>query len=327
MIYYVAHHQPQCDSDSALCGLAAIGFVQHRESLSEKYQYLMIRSRRALTCWGLDRAADAGLLAAKLSRRPDAVASQLAATYYGAIWLLERWEHLARSLELVEHWTEDEIRLAYDMLGRDAMTRQHDPDRLAKGTLEERKAVVAKRIARLQELVDGPLKELDVEQRMQAIRGEGYLDDPAYRRLDRYGNRALKLNRDSIAELDRRRIARGLEAYNPDGSIATPPPKPGEPVIEADPNYRPHFYVPHDDEPPPEPAPEPAVDKRRPIRNEPRSEPPPRDEPAAPARRPGADEIRELRRKAAEDRKAEDRENARNRAARKAAKAARKRNR
>ncbi|MFO0960212.1 MAG: hypothetical protein U0800_22695 [Isosphaeraceae bacterium] len=24
MFYYVAHHQPQCDDDNALCGLAAI---------------------------------------------------------------------------------------------------------------------------------------------------------------------------------------------------------------------------------------------------------------------------------------------------------------
>ncbi|MFO0958650.1 MAG: hypothetical protein U0800_14670 [Isosphaeraceae bacterium] len=213
MFYYVAHHQPQCDDDNALCGLAAIGFVQHRNALSEQFQYLRVRSRRAQTCWSLDRSVDAGLLAQKLPKRPGVVSLQLAGTYHGAIWLLDRWHHLARSLEGTGLWSEEEIQLAYDLLGRDAMSRQHDPDRVVAGTLEERKALVSKRIARLQELVDGPLKELDAEQRLQAIRGQGYLDDPVYRRFDRYGNRALKLNRDCLAELERRRT--GLDGNNP----------------------------------------------------------------------------------------------------------------
>ncbi|MFO0958141.1 MAG: hypothetical protein U0800_12055 [Isosphaeraceae bacterium] len=328
MFYYVAHHQPQCDDDNALCGLAAIGFVQHRNALSEQFQYLRVRSRRAQSCWALDRAVDAGLLAQKLPKRPGVVSLQLAGTYHGAIWLLDRWHHLARSLEGTGLWSEEEIQLAYDLLGRDALTRQHDPDRVVAGSLEERKELVAKRIARLQELVDGPLKELDAEQRLQAIRGQGYLDDPVYRRFDRYGNRALKLNRDCLAELERRRIARGLDAYNPDGTIATPPPRPGDPEVETDPDYRPRFYHLPEEE---LRANEPEAEKPRPIRNEPRAATPApepiRNEPAEPRRRPNAEEIQKAQRKLAEDRKAQDREKARLRAERKAAKAARKRNR
>ncbi|MFO0956901.1 MAG: hypothetical protein U0800_05465 [Isosphaeraceae bacterium] len=191
------------------------------------------------------------------------------------------------------------------------------------------KELVAKRIARKpQELVDGPLKELDAEQRLQAIRGQATWTTRPHRRFDRYGNRALKLNRDCLAELERRRIARGLDAYNPDGTIATPPPKPGDPEVELDPDYRPRFYRLPEEE---HQANEPEAEKPRPIRNEPRAASPApepiRNEPAEPRRRPNAEEIQKAQRKLAEDRKAQDREKARLRAERKAAKAARKRNR
>ncbi|MFO0958958.1 MAG: hypothetical protein U0800_16285 [Isosphaeraceae bacterium] len=335
MTYYVAHHQPRCDNDSALCGLAAIGFVQHRESLSEKRQYLRIRSYRAQGCWEIDRNAEVVELALRLSKRPEAVAAALAKTLHGALWLLGRWKHLARCLEVVGDWLEEDVKLAYDLLGRDPAVRQHDPDRLAGGSLAERKDLVAKQIQTLQTLVDGPLKQIDVETRMLAIQGEGFLDDPVYRRIDRYGNRALKLNRDCIAELERRRIARGLDAYNPDGTIATPPPKPGDPTRgEPDPNYRPSFY-------PIEQIQAAAREAEKPLpnREEPRPESPTpattstlmpssiRNEPAEARRRPSPEQVRGFQRRAAEDRKADRREKERARAERKAAKAARKRNR
>ncbi|MFO0960712.1 MAG: hypothetical protein U0800_25300 [Isosphaeraceae bacterium] len=98
MTFYVAHHQPRSDNDAALCGLAAIGFVQHRQALSEKFQYLQRRSQRAQGCWEIDRHADAVILASRLAKRPEVVAAQLAKSLYGALWLLGRWKHLAQSL-------------------------------------------------------------------------------------------------------------------------------------------------------------------------------------------------------------------------------------
>ncbi|MFO0956521.1 MAG: hypothetical protein U0800_03530 [Isosphaeraceae bacterium] len=324
--FYVAYHQPRTDNDMDLCGQAAIAFVQHRESFREKYFYLQMRSQRAQASWQLDREADAALLGFRLAKRPSVVAAELRKSLHGALWMLERWGYLQESLDVVGLWREEEVQRAYDLLGRDEVEREHDPDRVSKGTLEERKALVAAQVRILKDLAEGPLKELDAEQRQRAIDGDMYLDDPILRRIDRYGQRAFRINRDCLAELERRRIGRGLEAYNPDGSIASPPPRPGDPPRgEPNPNDRPVFFRIDD---PPQPA---AAEKPQPIRNEPRAETPKAPNPANDRDerrpRPSPEELAELRRQATADLQARRREQDRARAERKAAKLARKRNR
>ncbi|MFO0960210.1 MAG: hypothetical protein U0800_22685 [Isosphaeraceae bacterium] len=113
----------------------------------------------------------------------------------------------------------------------------------------------------------GRSRNSTAEQRLQAIRGQGYLDDLVYRRFDRYGNRALKLNRDCIAELERRRTC-GLDACQPDGTIATPLPKPGDLEVEPIPTIgRGLHQLPEEELR----ANEPEAEKPRSIRNEPRA--------------------------------------------------------
>ncbi|MFO0959149.1 MAG: hypothetical protein U0800_17255 [Isosphaeraceae bacterium] len=260
MTFYVAQKQPQTDEDSSLCGLAALGFVQHREAVAEKQVYLKVRSYRAQVAWEADRISEAADLGARISKRPETVAADLGKSLHGALWLLDRWKFLLGCLDTAGKWNEEEVSMAYDLLGRDRMTRQADPERIAAGDLDVCRAIASKRIEHLEKHVIGPYTALDRVLRGMAVAGEHYLDDPTFRRLNRYENRALKLNRDCLAELERRRIARGLESYNPDGTIATPPPLDADPDdIEPDPDYRPVFYSPMtDDLPEPPPAPVPA---------------------------------------------------------------------
>ncbi|MFO0955952.1 MAG: hypothetical protein U0800_00630 [Isosphaeraceae bacterium] len=341
MTFYVAHHQPQTDDDTALCGLAALGYVQHREAIAEKLVYLKVRSYHAEVTWENDRIAEVAALGSRLPKRPDVVAPELGRTLHGAMWLLERWVYLVKCLDAVGKWNDEDASMAYDLLGRDLVTRQQDPDRLASGCLEERRAVAEAQVRKLRGLVDGPYRELDPILRGMAVAQEHYLDDPVFRRLTRYEHRALNLNRDCLAELERRRIARGLDAYNPDGTIATPPPKPGRAEAEGpEGGYQPVFYRPVEDEapePPPAPAashPDPYPRLKR-VFTDLRPAPPRAPEPAPtvaneaaePRPRPNAEQLREAHRQRAEDRKADRREKDRIRAERKAARAARRRNR
>lgn len=268
MTAYVPYYQPQTDEDMELCRLAALGHAQHETAQEEQYRFLKNRSERAQSSWEFDRAAEAGRLGERLSKRPAVVAAELSATLHGALWLIGRWDSLENALNALGRWDDGQVATAYDLMGRDAEARQFDPDKLAQGNPDNLRALVARHRDKLRKLVDGPHRDRDEELRRQAIDGEGFLNDPDYRRLVRYGDRALKLNQDCRKELERRREAREIDAFAPDGSIVTPPPLPGEPDRpDPDPDYTPIFHQPSEapgpevveaDEPASEPEPEPA---------------------------------------------------------------------
>ncbi|MFO0957363.1 MAG: hypothetical protein U0800_07830 [Isosphaeraceae bacterium] len=334
--YYVARYQPQDDDDAFLCAQAAIGYTRERHAMGEAYQFLAVRAQRAILYWDFDREGDAALLAARLSKKPAEVAPRLAASLHGARWLLGRWGHLGDYLETVGDWLEPQVALAYDLLGIDAEVRKTDPKRLAKGSKEERLAVVAEEIRKLREMTEGEYLEHDRFLRKQAILGDGYLDDPAYRRFLRYGRQGQLLNERCLKELERRRVARNLPAYEPDGRLLAPidpPGTPPHPAPEPLPENRIAFYEPHPltryhllDEAESEEA-----NDRAESVSEAGSEPAPSPAPAAPRPRLSPEELRkkadEARLKLEAEREARRREKARAKAERKAAKTARARQR
>ena len=327
MAVYVARHQPISDDDWALCSLASLSFVQHREAIQEKEVYLSVRSYQAQVTWEVDRIAETAQLGARISKRPEVVAAELNRTYYGALWLLERWKYLARCLETTGIWTEADVSMAYDLLGRDLQVRGQDPQNLGSGGLDVRRAIATKHLEDLEAKINGTFRNLDTILRGMAVNREHYLDEPVFRRLIRLENRALKANRDYIAELERRRIARGLESYEVDGTLCTTPPGPDDLPMEDPPEgYKPIFYQPIKKEPVTESQPQSVT---RPIRNEPKEvvkvEPKPRVERPRPELTP--EQQQAARQQQAERQKADRRAKNRLRAERKAAKAARKRNR
>jgi hypothetical protein len=73
-------------------------------------------SLRAEVCWDHDRARQAEAIGAKLAARPAEVVEQLRGTAAGCAWLIRRWALLARSADLAGFWTEDQNKLAFDLL-------------------------------------------------------------------------------------------------------------------------------------------------------------------------------------------------------------------
>jgi len=83
-------------------------------------------SLRAESCWDDDRRGEAEALGARLAARPSVVVEQLRRTAAGCDWLIRRWAMLARAADLGP-WTEDQARLAFDLLGTPAEFRAGTP--------------------------------------------------------------------------------------------------------------------------------------------------------------------------------------------------------
>ncbi|MFO0958345.1 MAG: hypothetical protein U0800_13100 [Isosphaeraceae bacterium] len=340
MTFYVPRYQPIDDEDNFLCAQAAIGYARNRHAMHEAYQYLAIRSERAQLYWHQDRRGEVGRLGARLAKRPSEIAPKLEASLHGARWMLERWEHL-RALLLMEAdgetdgvWVDETVSMAYDLLGIDPALRDSDPKGLARGSREERLAVIDAEMDRLREMTTGLYFEHDKNLRLKAICGDAYMNAPDYRRLLRYAREGELLNERCLKELERRRIARNLPAYTPDGTPYQPidppgtPPRPApEPLPEDEVafygtlNKKPVEPVSHDREM--------AEAERRATGAE--SRPQPNEAPEAARPRISPDEARrkanEARLNLEADRKAARQEKARIRAERKATKAARQRGR
>ncbi|MFO0958778.1 MAG: hypothetical protein U0800_15320 [Isosphaeraceae bacterium] len=332
MEHIVPRYQPRDDEDEFLCAQAAFGYARERRAMGEASRYLQIRSDRAQIYWHQDRWAEAAKLGGRLAKRPSEIAARLATSLHGARWMLDRWEHL-RALLLMEVdgetdgvWVDETVAMAYDLLGIDPVLRDADPKRLAKGSREERLAVVDAEMDRLRELTTGDYLEHDKMLRMKAICGEAFMQDPYYQRLLRYAREGQLLHERSIQELERRRIARDLPAYAPDGTLLHPIDPPGTPPRpEPLPLPKEHiaFYEPFEP-----PAPPPTM---TPPPREREPEQPREPAPAPPRPRLSPDEARrkvhEARQKQELDRRQAREEKARKRAERKALKAARARSR
>ena len=98
----------------------------------EERQLRDLVSLRAATTWDDDRRRSAEDIAVRLSNHPARTMAQLRATPAGCAWLIERWQILARRADQAaagggEGWSEDQRRLAFDLLGTPADAR---PERI-----------------------------------------------------------------------------------------------------------------------------------------------------------------------------------------------------
>ncbi len=143
---------------------------------------------RALDDWEEDRRIAAEKLGANLAHDPCAVALALQQTSQGCDWLLERWHRLVRALDYNGGWTDDQRRLALDMLGmarelRDGimpLVPEHD-----KEALLARKSAVRKEIRRL-ERREEVLDARDLAEQRAVVAGEAAEADTDLALLRRY---------------------------------------------------------------------------------------------------------------------------------------------
>ena len=143
---------------------------------------------RARVQWDADRRREAEELAAGLAKSPQVVTAKLEATPQGCGVKLVLWTGLLSSLSLHRDWTDNQRSLALDLLGvhrdlRDAET-PIDPENRA--AFEVRLTVVNTEIARLTDLRDRVLIDLDADDRAVAETTLGAEFTKPMQLLDRY---------------------------------------------------------------------------------------------------------------------------------------------
>lgn len=180
---------------------------------------------RALDAWDEDHRIAAEKLGANLAHDPCAVALALQQTSQGCDWLLERWHSLVRSLDHDTGWTDDQRRLALDMLGiahelRDGimpLVPEHD-----KEALWARKSAVRKEIRRLARRRVEVLDARDLAEQRAVIAGEAAEVDTDLALLRRYEGACHRSQQWALKQLKEGR--RGMNP--PDLPLSTTPSPP-----------------------------------------------------------------------------------------------------
>jgi hypothetical protein len=125
---------------------------------------------RARVQWDADRRRDAADLASALHHNPVAMAGKLESTLQGSDLKITFWKGLASHLDRHGDWSDPQRSLALDLLGiHKSLHDAETPVDPAEGdVVAARRAVVAAEIARLTDLRDGVLVDLDAGERAMA---------------------------------------------------------------------------------------------------------------------------------------------------------------
>ncbi|MFO0907345.1 MAG: hypothetical protein U0794_03110 [Isosphaeraceae bacterium] len=144
-------------------------------------------AQRARLLWNDDRRLAAEETAARLERRPSLVAGRLRTTRHGCDWLLARWRELGQVLEHEGSWNDEQISLAFDLLGTHPTNRAGDP--WPEGSTARN--LVRDQVEALAALQSDALDALDESQQALASRGVEVVPHPMLTRLRRYESAAF----------------------------------------------------------------------------------------------------------------------------------------
>jgi hypothetical protein len=145
---------------------------------------------RARVQWDEDHRRDAADLAAGLHRNPTAVARRLRASAQGADLMITFWKGLLSHLDRHGEWTDPQRSLALDLLGVHKSLR--DAETPIDIDVAARRALASAEIARLTDLRDGPLADLDACERGMAEQTLGAEFTKPLQLIDRYERAATR---------------------------------------------------------------------------------------------------------------------------------------
>jgi hypothetical protein len=177
---------------------------------------------RARVQWDEDRRRDAADLAAGLHRNPTAIARRLQATAQGSDLMLTFWKGLLSHLDRHGEWADPQRSLALDLLGIHKSLREAETvvDPAVGDVVAARRALATAEIARLTDLRDGPLADLDASERAMAEQTLGAEFTKPLQLIERYERAACR--RFDAASKKLRTTAKA--------AVKTPaPPKPAPP--------------------------------------------------------------------------------------------------
>ncbi len=185
---------------------------------------------RARLIWDHDRRIAVEEIGAKLARDPARVAPALRGRKQGADWLIERWELLGEILRNTGAWTDDQRRLALDLLGVPVALRDGGDILPPAADAEALAALVADQVAMLHEDQEAVLDALDRTERSMALAGMPAEEDAASARLRKYEASCRRALNAARAELLRLREATATAAGP---APAGPPPSHRAPLSGA----------------------------------------------------------------------------------------------
>jgi hypothetical protein len=178
---------------------------------------------RARVIWDHDRRVAVEGLGAKLAKDPSRVAPALRGCKQGSDWLMDRWEVLGDILKAKGTWTDEQRRLAWDLLGVPVILRDSNDLVPPPDDIEGLAALVEQQLAILAEDQEAVLNRLDAEERAMAMQGMPLEEDAASARLRKYEGSCRRAFNAAKAELLRLRE----EATVAEAEPARSEPEPG----------------------------------------------------------------------------------------------------
>ena len=185
--------KPQNSYQAWMCDQVALSIVR-----TDRCQRMERRARdkvafRALSTWDDDRSLEAKALGKRLASSPEEVAALLRKTPQGCDWLIDRWAQLAYAAREGDgRWTDEQTRLAFDLLGTPREFRQGRApgvvlDRYGE-VVDEAKDPVAVARRQVDELLEHREVALEADEIDRALAEADLTDgkDPEVRRYRRY---------------------------------------------------------------------------------------------------------------------------------------------
>jgi hypothetical protein len=167
---------------------------------------------RAVLCWDEDRRDHVHSLGARLARDPARVSEALRRTKQGTDWCVERWEGLAEAVEVRGEWTDEQRRLAFDLLGvplEFRATSRRVPAASDTGALVE---LAERELERHRHRLEDRLLDVDEAWRAMAAAGMPFEEDATTRSLRRAEAMLRRVRDRARAELLRVRAEAGAAA-------------------------------------------------------------------------------------------------------------------
>jgi hypothetical protein len=203
-------------------------------------------SLRAELTWDDDRRSEAEVLGRSLGKNPALTIDALRRTPQGCDWLMAQWALLAFTADTLKGWSDDQNRLAFDLLGTPAIFRAGqkpgallDQDGKVVDPADDQAALARREIDALKErreIVAG-LDEVD-----RALASNGFASelDPELRLLRRYESRMHGQMRWCLRQLGTKLADHGpAPSLRPNRLIENKPrfkpePKPADPIVTED---------------------------------------------------------------------------------------------
>jgi hypothetical protein len=215
--------RPRTALESILVRQMAVYDTKARQAGAMQIELRARLADRAARFWDDQCRIAAIEVAVNLADAPELVSSKLLLDRAGAEWIATRWQFLADAAHMHGDWTEDQRRLALDLMGLPQEFRESVASPFDGHPPEEHgcrlKELAVREMQRIHDLIESHLVPLDNRERTLAEMGLEPVDHPQLRLYRRYERDAQR--RFEVAHREFRRIRGGGESSGSTKSTST----------------------------------------------------------------------------------------------------------